>query len=59
MISKVKPDKSVVSKPWTMKDLDRVIKSLKNNQTRGPLGMLNALFKPGVIGQDLKKLYYC
>ena len=33
--------KSNVSKPWTLKDLDRVLKSLKNNQTRDPLGMLN------------------
>ena len=43
-----------VSKPWTLTDLDKVIKSLKNNQTRDPHGMINELFKPGVIGQDLK-----
>ena len=43
-----------VSEPWAMEHLDRVIKSLKNNQTRDPLGMLNELFKPGVIGRDLK-----
>ena len=47
--------KSNVAKPWTEEDLDRVIKSLKNNQTRDPLGMLNELFKPGVMGKDLKK----
>ena len=37
------------------KELDRVIKSLKNNQTRDPLGMFNELFKSGVMGKDLKK----
>ena len=47
--------KSNGSKPWTEKDLERVLKTLKNNQTRDPHGMLNELFKPGVIGQDLKK----
>ena len=46
--------KSNVSKPWTLADLEKVIKSLKNNQTRDPHGMLNELFKPGVIGRDLK-----
>ena len=46
--------KSNVTNPWTLEDLDKVLKSLKNNQTRDPLGMLNELFKPGVIGRDLK-----
>ena len=32
-----------------------MLKSLKNNQTRDPLGMVNELLKPGVMGQDLKK----
>ena len=31
-----------------------MLKSLQNNQTRDPHGMLNELFKPGVIGSDLK-----
>lgn len=30
------------------------MKSLKNNQTRDPNGMINEVFKPGVIGYDLK-----
>ena len=38
-----------------MKDLNRVCQNLKNNQTRDPLGMLNELFKPGVMGQDFKE----
>ena len=32
-----------------------VLKSLKNNKSRDPHGMVNELFKPGVIGQDLFK----
>ena len=47
--------KNNISKCWQLCDLEKVIKSLKNNQTRDPHGMINELFKPGVIGQDLKK----
>ena len=46
--------KKVVTGPWTENQLDKVIKSLKNNQTRDPLGIINELFKPGVIGVQLK-----
>ena len=30
-----------------------VLKKLKANKTRDPLGMINEIFKRGVIGQDL------
>ena len=40
--------------PWTMENLDKVLKSLKNNQSRDPMGMINELFKPGIIGEELK-----
>ena len=43
-----------VSKPWTLKDFEKVAKSLKHNQSRDPVGMINELFKDGVAGQDLK-----
>ena len=43
-----------VSEAWNMKDLETVLKSLKNNQSRDPLGMVNEIFKPGVVGKDLK-----
>ena len=52
---RLKQCKENVSEAWSMKNLDAVLKSLKNNQSRDPLGMINELFKPGVIGQDLKK----
>ena len=31
-----------------------VLKKLKSNKSRDPLGMLNEIFRPGVIGEDLK-----
>ena len=46
--------KLVKSKPWTIKQLDQVLSSLKCNKSRDPHGLVNDLFKPGVIGKDLK-----
>ena len=37
-----------------MSNLDKVLKSLKNNKTQDPSGMINELFKQGCIGDDLK-----
>ena len=42
------------SSPWSSDDLDKVLKSLKNNKTRDPVGMINEIFKPGCAGKDLK-----
>ena len=36
-------------------NLDEVLKSLKNNKSMDPLGMVNELFKEGCIGTNLKK----
>ena len=38
-----------------MHDLDKVVRQLKKNKTQDPSGLINELFKPGVIGIDLKK----
>ena len=46
--------KSNQSRQWTVKDLDRVLKKLKNNKTRDLHGLKIEIFKPGVIGKDLK-----
>ena len=46
--------KSRKSEPWTLKDLDVVLKSLKLNQSRDPKEMLNEIFRPPIIGEDLK-----
>ena len=42
--------------PWTLYDLKRVLKSLKNGKCRDPKGLVNELFKPGVAGEDLIQL---
>ena len=39
---------------WTMKNLEDVLKKLKNNKTMDPHGMINEIFKEGTIGFDLK-----
>ena len=47
--------KNKKSQNWTISHLDKVIKSLKKNQTRDPSGMINELLLPGVMGPDMKK----
>ena len=47
--------KETSSKPWSMKHLEKVLSSLKTTKARDPKGLVNDLFKPGVIGQNLKK----
>ena len=42
------------TKLWSIEELDRVLKSLKNNKTRDPQGLVNEIFKPGIIGEDVK-----
>ena len=39
--------------PWTMKNLDVVLKYLKRNKSRDPLGYANELFRPETAGEDL------
>ena len=50
----MKSIKNVKSKPWTIRDIEKVTKNLKNNQTRDPNGMINELLKPNIMGKDLK-----
>ena len=40
--------------PWTLSQFEKAIKSLKNNQTRDPMGIVNELFKLGRAGEQLK-----
>ena len=46
--------KATQSKLWTIADMDKVLKKLKSNKTRDPHGLINDIFKPGIIGEDLK-----
>ena len=34
--------------------MEKVLKKLKTNKTRDPHGLINEIFKPGVVGEDLK-----
>ena len=43
------------SEPWNIKDLESMLKNLKNNKSMDPNGMINELFKEGYIGTDLKE----
>ena len=42
------------SPDWTIDDLNKVLKALKNNKSRDPHGFINDIFKPGVIGNNLR-----
>ena len=39
---------------WTMQDMEKAIKNMKNNKCRDPDGLINELLKPGVAGVDYK-----
>ena len=43
------------TEPWNLDDLDEVLKSLKNNKSMDPKGMVSEIFKDGYIGNDLKE----
>ena len=51
--------KSIKSPGWNMDDLNKVLKSMKNNKSRDPHGFVNEIFKPGVIGTNLKAGILC
>ena len=46
--------REVKTPEWTMSDLNTVLKQLKNNKSRDPLGFPNELFKTDSAGDDLK-----
>ena len=52
---KIKIARSTKTPPWSMEDLDKVLKNLKKNKARDPIGYCNELFRPEVVGNDLKR----
>ena len=56
-LCKLRLEKAKLNKtsPWTMKQLEVVLKSLKKNKSRDPLGFANELFHSNVAGDDLKQ----
>ena len=65
-LEEIKNDKEILCKkrleeaktrktsPWTIKDLETVLKYLKKNKSPDPNGYINELFRIDVIGEDLK-----
>ena len=52
--ARLESSKSNKTPDWDMNDLTLALKSLKNNKSSDALGYINELFKPGIIGSDLK-----
>ena len=52
---RLKLAKTNKTKPWTMDNLDSVLKQLKKNKSRDPHGYANEIFRPEVAGDDLKR----
>ena len=40
---------------WSQDELSKVLKKLKSGKCRDPGGLINEIFKPGVIGSDLQE----
>ena len=47
--------KTRIFRKWTISDIDKVIKTLKKNQTTDPNGLINEIFMEKTMGLDLKK----
>ena len=43
------------TKPFQIEDLETVMKSLKSKKARGPEGLSRTIFKPSVIGSNIKE----
>ena len=52
---RMKKSKQAKSEPWSMKQLEAVLKCLKNGKAQDPDGLVPELFKLENIGNDLKK----
>ena len=42
------------SRDWQVDDIDKVLRNLKNNKSCDPEGYINEIFKPDVIGSNLR-----
>ena len=52
---RLKLAKITKSNPWKLTELQKVLKALKSNKSRDPHGLINELFKPGVLGKGLEE----
>ena len=46
--------RKIKSLPWTLKEMETAIRSMKNKKCRDPAGYINELLKPKVAGRDFK-----
>ena len=53
-LERLKLVKLVKTNPWKSTELQKVLKVLKSNKSRDPHGLINELFKPGVLGKSLE-----
>ena len=44
-----------ITPDWKMRDLEIVLKHLKKQKSRNPLGLANDIFRSDVAGDDLKE----
>ena len=51
--------KKITHPDWTMKDLETVLKSLKQSQSHDTMGLVNEIFMLHNIGEDLKMSLLC
>ena len=47
--------RKIKSPDWNLKELQKVLTSLKNNKCRDPQGLVNEIFKPDIAGSDLQQ----
>ena len=52
---KLHNSKQIKSPPFTMKELENVLRTSKTGKARDPEGMVRELFQPNMIGSDLKQ----
>ena len=50
---KMKKAKETKTTPWTKENVRKVLKNLKKDKSRDPLGLANKIFHPSVAGDDL------
>ena len=53
-LSRLKELRKVKTAPWNKLQLRKALKSLKNNKTVDPNGMINEIFKENCLGKDLE-----
>ena len=55
---RIETTRHIKSEAWTMKELEIVLQNLKKGKCRDPQGLMNEIFKPDVIGENLKIFFF-